>query len=153
MQIGIYSLALFISACSTIDCTLNSRVLSVYAFEDTLSDAITVSTTRYSEGDTVLLNKLVNATSFSIPMSYTNGTDILYIERTNTTGHRTLDTLQVAKINVPYIESIECNPTYIHTLTNVAYTQYGIDSVRIENPTVSFDKTHAHIKIYFKTHI
>ena len=80
LLIGVATLA----ACSTIDCPLNNRVYASFRLAgdvSTLTDTLTVSTPRTidnAEEDTVLINRLTQTDSLSLPMSYQRTEDIYY---------------------------------------------------------------------------
>lgn len=73
-----------LSACSSIDCPLNNRVYASFRLAgdvSTLTDTLTVSTPRTidnAEEDTVLINRLTQTDSLSLPMSYQRTEDIYY---------------------------------------------------------------------------
>jgi hypothetical protein len=145
-----------ICACSSIDCPLQNTVYSVYKLRnyagvvDTLKDTLTVSTQRADGTDSVLINKDVTITSFSLPVSYTNDKDILIFHVAGKTSSTT-DTVTVVKTNSPHFESIDCSPSYFHTITNVSCSHHAIDSVVINNSNVNYDNTKETFHIYFKS--
>lgn len=144
-------------SCSSIDCPMNTLVYTQYQLRnaagavDTLRDTLTVSTVRTDGSDSVLINRDINVTEFSLPISYTGTQDIFYIETTDTLTRRpTLDTITVTKENTPHFESVDCSPTFFHTLTGVSCTHNAIDSVVIIHPDVDYDTSRKHFNIYFK---
>lgn len=150
-MVAMAATAMGFEGCSSIDCPLNSRTLCVYTLGgDTLTDTLTVSTTRRDGSDTVLLNRSAQTAQFEIPMSYGVDRDQLLFDRHNTDQTQTLDTVTVEKDNLTHFEAVDCNPVFFHTLKSVSTTHHGIDSIRIVNPNVTFDNSHAHIQIYFK---
>ncbi|MDY5321638.1 MAG: DUF6452 family protein [Prevotella sp.] len=150
-MVAMAATAMSFEGCSSIDCPLNSRTLCVYTLGgDTLTDTLTVSTTRRDGSDTVLLNRSAQTAQFEIPMSYGGDRDQLLFDRHNTDQTQTLDTVTVEKDNLTHFEAVDCNPAFFHTLKSVSTTHHGIDSIRIVNPNVTFDNSHAHIQIYFK---
>jgi hypothetical protein len=151
MLVATIAVVIDFTGCSSIDCPLNSTTHCVYSLAgDTLTDTLTVSTTRRDGNDTVLLNKSTSITQFEIPMSYGGNYDELLFERNNTDSTQTLDTVTVEKDNLTHFEAVDCNPAFFHTLKSVRTTHNGIDSIKIVNPNVTFDNSHAHIEIYFK---
>ena len=120
-------LAALTVSCSSIDCPLNSLVYTQYQLMtadgriDTLTDTLTISTSRMTDGsDSVLINKNVKTTGFSLPISYAQ------------------------------FESVDCSPSYFHTITGVTTTHNAIDSIVIKNPDVNYDTSKKHFYIYFK---
>ena len=145
-------------SCSSVDCPLNSLVYTQYQLRtatgtaDTLYDTLTISTKRIIDGnDTVLINRNVRTTEFSLPISYAQPQDIFYFETTDTvTKAATIDTVTVTKTDMPHFESVDCTPTYFHTITAVSSTDNAIDSIVIIHPDVDYDTSKKHFNIYFK---
>ena len=146
-----------LAACSSIDCPLNSLVYTQYQLMnaagrvDTLADTLTISTKRTDGNDSVLINRSVRTTEFSLPISYSQPQDVFFVETIDTlTKTVTLDTITVEKIDRPHFESVDCSPSYFHTITAVGTTHNAIDSVVINNPDVDYDTSRKHFNIYFK---
>ena len=144
-------------ACSSIDCPLNSLVYTQYQLMnaagrvDTLADTLTISTKRTDGNDSVLINRSVRTTEFSLPISYSQPQDVFFVETIDTlTKTVTLDTITVEKVDRPHFESVDCSPSYFHTITAVGTTHNAIDSVVINNPDVDYDTSRKHFNIYFK---
>lgn len=137
-------------ACSEVNCPLNTTVYSQYAVKgDTLNDTLTVITLRPDSNDAVMLNRLVGARGFYLPMSYAHDADELLFLYTDTAGRQMLDTVTVMKTNRPHFESVDCPPAYFHTITDVSHTRNRIDSIVINNANVDYDETKQHLYIYF----
>ena len=146
-----------LAACSSIDCPLNSLVYTQYQLMnaagrvDTLADTLTISTKRTDGNDSVLINRSVRTTEFSLPISYSQPQDVFFVETIDTlTKAVTLDTITVEKVDRPHFESVDCSPSYFHTITAVGTTHNAIDSVVINNPDVDYDTSRKHFNIYFK---
>lgn len=144
-------------SCSSIDCPLNTSVRVQYQLMnaagevDTLKDTLTISTTRTDDTDSVLINKKVGATGFSLPLSYSRETDEFYVDVKDTQLKvSTLDTIYVTKENVPHFESVDCAPSFFHRITSVSHTGNAIDSIVINHPEVNYDATRKHLLIYFR---
>lgn len=143
------------AACTSIDCPLNNRVYTNYCLQtaehkvDTMKLYMTVSTNRTEGSDTVIINKDVDVTQFSLPISNAHSTDVFFVELADTLGHSSLDTISVSKEDHMHFESTDCAPSYFHTLTNVSSTHNAIDSVVINTNTVDYDTTKKHFYIYF----
>jgi hypothetical protein len=146
-----------LSACSSIDCPLNNTVYTVYDVltaagkADTLKDTLSISSRRYQNGDTLLLNLAVNTTKFELPVSYTQPEDILVFKITPKGSTTAYDTVTVQKDNIPHFESVDCSANYFHTIKGVTYTRHRIDSIVINNPNVTYDATKEHFHITFKS--
>lgn len=151
------ALAMLFAGCSSIDCPLNNMVYTIYLVcgsdgeRDTLHDTLTVTTTSIEGYEQVVLNMDVDVDSFILPISYTQETDIFYIELHDTLYNYRRDTLSVTKTNVEHFESIDCSPSFFHTITGVTYTRNAIDSVVINDTEVNYDTSKKHFKIYFRT--
>lgn len=158
LPVCLVAFILLAASCSSIDCPMNSLVYTQYQLMnagtgkvDTLADTLTISTTRTDGNDSVLINRNVKTTEFSLPISYAQPQDIFYFETIDTVlKATTLDTVTVTKENRPHFESVDCSPAYFHTITAVSTTHNAIDSVVIKNPDVNYDTSKKHFYIYFK---
>ena len=145
-----------IGACSSIDCPVQNTVSTQYAFptaageRDTLADTLTVSTIRQNGTDSILLNRSVMTTDFSLPVSYTANADTLQFLLADTTGHTTADTVVVMKTNTPHFESVDCNISFFHEITGVTFTRHFIDTIIVRNKTVNYDTSTLHFNIVRK---
>ena len=129
------------AACSTLDCPLNNIT--------TLTDTLTISTNRIEGTDSVLINKDVNVDSFILPMSYSLLEDSLFFETRNADNRLLRDTVTVQKTNTPHFESVDCKPSFFHTITGVKTKHNSIDSIVINCKEVTYDETKPHFYIYF----
>lgn len=154
--------ALMVS-CSTIDCPVNSLVQTKYQFLDsageelTFLDTLTVVTTRKDgkdtliyKSDSIIYNKGVGVSTFSLPVSYTHPEDVL-VFRFKGDGWYTADTVWIKKEDRPHFESVDCNPIFFHNLTAVKCTNNLLDSIVINNSSVTNDDQVVHFYIYPKT--
>ena len=146
-----------LSACSSIDCPLNNRTYASFKLAGDVTklvDTLTVSTPRNidnPEEDTVLINRLVDTDSLSLPMSYQRTEDIyIFTFVQNDTELKTIDTLWVSKENEPHFESVDCNPVMFHTIKDVRFTQRAIDDIKVNYNKVTYNDTKAHFLIYLK---
>lgn len=146
------------SACSSVDCPLNNRVYASFRLAgdvDTLLDTLTISTQRTAdnpEEDTVLVNRLTQADSLALPLSYSHDEDTFFFTLAKEgTGTQTTDTVWVAKSNEPHFESVDCNPSMFHTITGVRFTQHSIDDIKINYNKVTYNDAKAHFLIYLKS--
>lgn len=147
------AVSLLVVACATIDCPMNNTVYSRYVLKgtaDTLKDTLSIITLRPDSNDAVQLNRLVNATFFELPMSYSHDADELLFLYTDTLNQQSLDTVVVYKSNQPHFESVDCTPSFFHTIQRISYTQHRIDSIVVNNPNVDYDQKD-HIYIYFRS--
>lgn len=150
--------AALLSACSSIECPVENIVASVYTLyradgtADTLrTDTLTITSLRGLRGDTTLLNRSVDTHSFQLPMSYSQPEDTLFLTfaDTATSNHKVYhDTVYVAKTNAPHFESVDCNISYFHEITGIRHTRHRIDSIVINKPSVNYDLTTEHLRIY-----
>lgn len=147
--------AVVIVSCSSIDCPVNNVVATRYRFYNTagdslkLMDTLSVTSTRKDGTDTLILNKLSEKSSFSLPISYSHPEDVLVFEFKNKeTVSR--DTVWVKKEDIPHFESVDCNATFFHTLTDVRCTTHLLDSIVIKNTSVTYDNTIVHFYVYPK---
>lgn len=145
-----------LAACTSLDCPLNNTVHTKYKLMGDitkLSDTLTISTTKHTGNDSVLINKDVNVDSFILPMSYSLPEDILYFEMRDTLNRVFIDTVRVQKENRVHFESVDCSPSYFHSITGVHTTHNKIDSIVIKNKEVNYDASKAHFYIYFGNRI
>ena len=156
------------AACTTIDCPVQNLVYTVYDLKksdgtpDTLlNDTLWIWTQRVDGTDTVISRDIqgnlelnyfhgTSASSFELPISYTQPEDIMYLLLKNSEGTSYLDTVRIKKENLPHFESVDCQAAYFHEITSVATTHNIIDSIVINNPHVNYDATTAHFNLYFK---
>ena len=136
----------FLSSCSQIDCPLNNRVYVVFRFMNSVGDSvkvsevINVSTDRHEMEDSVVLNQFTGRATCSIPMSYTQDEDVYYFE-----------IVRIKKESRPHFESVDCNPSFFHTITGVNTTHHAIDSVTIRNKNVTYDSYQANLHIHLRS--
>ena len=139
-------------SCSTIDCPLNNTTYTKYKLMGdikTLNDTLTISTTKQEGTDSVLINKDVKVDSFILPMSYHQPEDVFYFTVKNKYLQEYKDTVVVKKKDQPHFESVDCSPSFFHTITEVKTTHNLIDSIVINNKDVNYDASKAHFYIYF----
>lgn len=146
-----------LSACSSIDCPLNNRTYASFKLAGDVTklvDTLTVSTPRNidnPEEDTVLINRLVDTDSLSLPMSYQRTEDIyIFTFVQKDTELKTIDTLWVSKENEPHFESVDCNLVMFHTIKDVRFTQRAIDDIKVNYNKVTYNDAKAHFLIYLK---
>lgn len=157
-KIIVFFLALMaIGACTSIDCPVQNNVYTVYGLRkadgstDTLRvDTLTIVSKRADGTDSTLLNRAVGITTFDMNISYTQPEDVFYYTLLDTLGNTYQDTIYVKKEDEPHFESVDCQATYFHHLTEVRSTHHIIDSIVINHSTVNYDATNEHFHIYFK---
>ena len=144
-------------ACSSIECPIQTEVLTHYGFYDadeqpyTLPDTLWVWTQRSDGTDTLLFNRGVDVANLSLPVSYQHPEDMLVFCMIDTLETITLDTVWVQKKDIPHFESVDCATHFFHTLTAVRSTHYKIDTIAISNTSVNYETSDEHLRIYFKT--
>ena len=151
-------LALLVMACSSIDCPVDATVTTQYQIknsdgtEHTLNDTMTVTSVRSDGKDTILYNKGIGISKFTLPVSYTHPEDVLVFQFDNNNNNLHItDTLWIKKYDYPHFESVDCNTTYFHTITDVKYTCNYIDSIVINNSSVTYDSQTVHLYLYPKS--
>ena len=158
-------LIMLLTACSSIDCPVNSIVETIWEVYDddglelSLSDTLTVTTVTMDGNEVVILNgkdntvlnKLTEKAKFNLPISYSHPEDILvfHFDNSNIDLHVT-DTVWIKKDDYPHFESVDCNMIFFHKLTGIRYTQNYIDSIVIKNPSVTYDYETVHLYFYPK---
>ena len=157
-----------VAACTSIDCPVNNSVRTYYALlkadgkPDTLNkDTMWVWTQRIDGIDTVISRQIqgnlelncffgTSAYAFDLPISYTQPEDVLCLLIRSSTGKRHYDTIRIKKENIPHFESVDCQASYFHTITDVSTTHHVVDSIVINNPHVNYDQNTTHFKLYLK---
>ena len=157
-----------VAPCTPIACPVNNSVRTYYALmkadgkPDTLkNDTMWVWTQRINGTDTVISRQIQgnleinclfgsSASTFDLPISYTQPEDVLYMLIRSSTGKRYYDTIRIKKENMPHFESVDCQASYFHTITAVSTTHDVIDSIVINNPHVNYDQNTTHFKLYLK---
>ena len=141
-------------SCVSVDCPVQNRVETTYVLKkpsgrpDTLGiDTLTVWTHRINytnnKRDSILVNRLcgAKATSFAVLVSHTLPEDSLFTLLKDTIGNQWLDTICIRKDNFPHFESVDCQATYFHHITELKTTHHGIDSITIQNREVNYDSS------------
>jgi hypothetical protein len=149
--------AIVIGACTSIDCPVQNSVYTVYGLlkangtTDTLTvDSLSVTTLRANQTVDTLLDRITGKSTFDIPISYTQPEDTLFFTLLDTLGNSYRDTVYLKKDNYPHFESVDCQASYFHRLTDVRSTHHIIDSIVINNPTVNYEATSEHFYLYLK---
>lgn len=147
-----------LAACTSIDCPVQHTVMAHYAVmtsdmtvADTLRDTLNVYTKRMNLKDTLLLNEACGLTVFSLNVSYSNPEDTLFF-KFNNGPFMAVDTVWMKKENTPHFESVDCNASFFHTVTDIRTTHNAIDNITINNPTIDYDPKTVHFNISLKSH-
>lgn len=151
-----------LTACNGSDCPLNNTVRSRYTFYNsqsglatTLPDTLTISAW---PRDTVLLNRAIGLTTFTLPVGYLSMADTLLLRFTTGAG-QTCDTLIVNHTNQPHFESLDCGTSIFHEITGVSVSHRtpsadyptAIDSIVVSNKKINYDENE-NFKIYLSTY-
>lgn len=148
--------AMALGACSSIECPVENTIATYYGLykgdmtTDTLSDTLSIYTKMADGRLALIFNKGVETSDFALPISYINAEDTLFFERYDSVKY-VVDTVYIQKENYPHFESVDCQLSYFHSITGARSTTYGIDSIVINNPSVSYDSQVENIRIYFKS--
>ena len=155
----LFAFVVALAACSTIDCPVQNKVAVNYAVKsyvdgeevtDTLKDTLYVRTRRGDGTDTLILNRGINIQSFSLPVSYAHPEDTLVFCVVDTNKVATVDTVWIKKNDIPHFESVDCSAHFFHTLTAIRSSHRAIDTIFINNPSVTYDPSVNHIYVHFK---
>ena len=150
-------LGVLLTACSSIDCPVESTVATLYQVRNSdgtelkLADTLTVATTR-ADGNDTLYNKGIGISEFTLPISYKHPEDVLVFsfDNQNNNDLHVTDTVWVKKDDYPHFESVDCNAAFFHKIIDVKYTRNYIDSIVINNPSVTYDSQTVHFYLYPK---
>ena len=160
--VAIIFLIVAVVSCVSVDCPVQNKVETLYALKkstgavDTMGvDTLTVWTHRivYKENkkDSTLINRLCGEkTEFSIPVSHTQYEDSIFtLLKTENGVNEWLDTIVIYKEDYPHFESVDCQATYFHHITDVKTTHHGIDSISIQTREVNYESAE-HFFLYLK---
>ena len=149
----LFVVVVWLTACSTIDCPVENTVSVQYEIRDkagkelSITDSLSIVSTR-QDGDYVVLNRLSDKSSFSIPISYAYPEDVLFFCFKNLDNDSiVVDTVCIEKDDFPHFESVDCNASFFHEITNVQYTRHYIDSLVLLNKSVTYDQTTVHFRL------
>jgi hypothetical protein len=152
-------LSVVLVACSSIECPIENTVAVNYAVmkyqngeevADTLNDTLWVWSRRADGDDTLLYNRGVNVRSFNLPTSYQGPQDTLIFLTVDTLQNFDVDTVWIRKEDIPHFESVDCAVRYFHKITDVRSTHEAIDTIIINNSSVTYDSSVKHLYIHFK---
>ena len=159
MKQGLFALmamVLVLCACSSIDCPVQNTVRTLYVLKkpnaepDTLKDTLYIATFRADGADTILLNAAINMSTLSLPIGYDNPEDTLLFLFFND-PFWAVDTVWLKKDNYPHFESVDCSASFFHNITAVRSTHHAIDTIVINNPSVTYDPETEHFHLYLKS--
>ena len=156
--------AVWLAACSSIDCPVQNIVSVQYEIRDkagaalSIKDTLSVVTTRLDgsnvlldittllDGKNVILNKLIDKSAFSLPISYSHPEDVLFFCFTDTVK-TVVDTVWIEKDDIPHFESVDCSASFFHELKGVRFTRNAIDSLVLLNKSVTYDQETVHFRL------
>ena len=148
--------------CSSIDCAVDGSVRCVYSVvdaagkTDSVPGFVSVTSARRTNGsDTTIINLQSQTTSLSLPMSFSELADTLYLIQSDTVDgvyiEKRRDTMWIEKTNTPHFESVDCSPRFFHTLTRVSSTHHIIDTLIINRKEVTNDKSTPNIHLHLRS--
>lgn len=145
--------SMMLTACDSVDCTLNNIVACNYAFYNHEGKAVELTgvlTVSAMGTDSVLFNQGRNISTLSLPMSYWAQADTLVFDLEGE-DYSISQSFVVHKTNTEHFESPDCPINMFHEITNVDLLRHGvIDSVVVVKNSVNFD-TNENIRIYLHT--
>ena len=143
--LGFVALAgLSLSGCAGVDCPLNNVVTSHWYFYDG-EDAVSVLDSIYvyakvNGRDSLVVNRLYNASSFDLQFSYYQPVDtfLLEIRHPGDDGETQIgiDWIIVDKEDLAHFNSPECGVWHEHNVTSVQSSHVLIDSIQIVRPKI-----------------
>lgn len=137
-------LAITMTGCESVECPLNNTVYTTYGFyvmENGQPTAIRIGdtlTVTAGGTDSVLINRLYNASQMELPMSYFAEVDTLSLRFTDAENLVVFDTIWVSKYNYEHYESPGCPTAMFHYVSGVRSTHRFIDTVTVVNPNVNY---------------
>jgi hypothetical protein len=142
-------------ACSSIDCPVENVVRTLYVMKkptlaaDTLKDTLDIVSRRVDGTMVTLRGSLIQKDTIQVAIGYVNPEDTLFFNFRNG-SYRATDTVWIKKDNRPHFESVDCAVAYFHTVTAVRCTNHAIDSIRLNNPSVTYDPRTENFYLYLK---
>ena len=140
--LGVVLVVLSIASCSGEDCPINNTVMGKMVFYNPYDEPVAfagtmnVSVVR-PQGDSVVLNRKVNASEITFPLSYKHVTDTFILDYNDGMAY---DSLYVSHINTPTLVSVDCGTAMFHTITSVKGTNHVIDAVVLKSSEVNYDE-------------
>ncbi len=160
-MLAMIAVMLTLGACTSIDCPLNHQVFTTYKFfktngkPDTLgTDTMWIFTRRADGSDSMIVNALTgsSATYFNLPVSHMQPEDTFCVILSPEEGLSFTDMIYVRKNNFPHFESVDCQASYFHEITNIRTNGDIFDSIVITNPKANYDRATEHFHVYLKSH-
>lgn len=159
LLLPIMLMTLLVTACSSIDCELNSKVMCKVQLQDLDGNNVQFTTPAsvvlvHAGGDTTIyINAQAQLSEFDIPLSYQGNDDVIRLEVSKSDTLKIIsdgvakdtivttslyDDITINKTNEPWFESVDCAAHYNHTInTAEALSHNFIDHVVINEPYVS----------------
>ena len=141
--------AVIFAACYSLDCPLDSNVELKVSFYDyktdadiTLKDTLTIT----AEGtDSVLINRLYNTSSFSLPLQIGSRndeivTDTLTLNFVNAENEVKTDVITLKHRSYVHFEGADCPALVFHQILEATSTKNNIDSLEIIRNLVNYDE-------------
>lgn len=156
------------TACTSIDCSLDSVVVWTLTFYDSATDSpikLPCILSVDAERAGTLYNQAYNVSSIALPMSHTADADTLYLKwgyqnKADANGnvvYEVTDKLIVAHENYGHFDAMDCPAAVFHTITGThleghpfAEFPFTIDSVSVIRPQVDYQDVE-NIRLYFNT--
>lgn len=143
-------LLLALTACDTVDCSLNNTVLCYLSFYNGKGDKVeitdTLTITAYGT-DKTLYNRGSKKADVAIPLSYYNDEDTLTLSVTGKDG-TTQAEIVIGKTNTQHFESPDCPVNMFHDIQySYVFSGRFIDSVVVVKPSINYQRDE-NIRIY-----
>lgn len=139
--LSLFVIVVGMASCSGEDCPINNTVLGKMAFYSEYGDAVsftgelTVRVVR-PQGDSVVVNRKMNAGEVLFPLSYVNEIDTFVFDYSGVA----CDSIYIGHTNTPTLVSIDCGVAMYHSITSVSSTHNEIDSVILKSSEVDYDE-------------
>lgn len=149
--------ALGLWGCASVDCPLTNTVYSHWGFYSQeqavpLMDSLYIYA-RVHGRDTLLVNRLYNAHSIDLPLSYYLPADTFRLElhQGGDDGEVRIwkEQVIVTKDNLDHFNSPECGIWHEHYITGIATNGGMIDSIKVVKPKIDTNEDE-NFRIYFK---
>lgn len=153
----IAALLCLLASCAGIDCPLNNTVQSHWSFYSqgkpiSVSDSIYVFA-KVNGADSLVINRLYNATDMEFPLSYYNDVDTFRIEFHQPDGKGgaivMAETILISKDNLEHFNSPECGVWHEHRVKELRSTTLVIDSIQTVRLKIDTNEQE-NFRIHFK---
>lgn len=131
---------------SMVNCTIKTINPETEAIENDTIKSLTITALGT---DSIILNRAIDVTSLSLPLSYVSDTTILVLHYDYEADPKIADTLYIKQKNIPFFESMECGYSMLQSIIEVTCTKNQLNSVSIINNTANTNGTE-NLRLFYR---